>query len=165
MRVFPLIMLSSYKTLVAKELRKIASRTCIRARGNSSAAEQQPAPKYSGVLRGWRPVLEESTRRAYINSQARRDVLALLRVSRGIPICRPASRQFSPSLRGAPIIGAPTDRCRNSSNRSSLKHPLAVSNSPGRRTGGSGIALQKLPITYNMQFLPAPVALFALLSY
>lgn len=28
---------------------------------------------------------------------------------------------------------------------------------PGRtQTGGSGIALQKLPITYNMQFLPCP---------
>lgn len=35
---------------------------------------------------------------------------------------------------------------------SSFKHPLAKLS----RTGGSEIALQKLPITYNMQFLPAP---------
>lgn len=41
MCTFPLIMLSSYKTLVAKGLRKIASRTYIRARGDSSAAEQE----------------------------------------------------------------------------------------------------------------------------
>lgn len=97
MRMFPLIMLRSYKTLVAKGLRKIASRTYIRARGDSSAAEQERAAKsIPGVLRGWRPVLEKSTRRAYINSRARRDVLALLRVSRGIPICRSAGSFLRP---------------------------------------------------------------------
>lgn len=43
MRVFPLIMLSSYKTLVAKELRKIASRV--------SALEEILPRRSSGRLR------------------------------------------------------------------------------------------------------------------
>lgn len=48
MCMLPLIMLSSYKTLVAKGLRKIAPSTYIRARADSSAAEQGArAPKYS----------------------------------------------------------------------------------------------------------------------
>jgi len=63
--MFPVIMLSSYKVLekerdkkregkrVAKGLRKIASRTCIRSRGDSSArrsrSEFRSTPEYTEI--------------------------------------------------------------------------------------------------------------------
>lgn len=93
---------------------------------------------------GW--CSKRGTRRAYINSRARRSMLALLRVSRGVYGDPP--RPFSPSLRGI--------RCRSSSsnsnsNSSSFKHPLAKLLPAGHRqvVAGSRYRNCQLPITCN----------------